>query len=172
MLSLKKTWDSDVQVVIDVPSDKVFSCMTDLKRHPEWLFVGLEAPGLEKTSEGPVGAGTIFKRMGYRWFGLLGWYPLDAVVTEYAPNERLAFEAGPLGGFRWRVSIHLEPEPAGGGTRVTKRRQLVRCAWWGWPLMAAGMVLFPVRPVVNHFYRRQLRGMGSRMEEYHQRPAL
>lgn len=88
MLNLRRMIGFSAQVVVDAPSDKVFSYVADFDRHHEWLSWEAET---EKTSQGPVGVGSTFKRVGYELFGSIGSYPVDVVVTEYAPNERLTF---------------------------------------------------------------------------------
>ena len=166
MFSLKKMMWISAQVVIDAPPDKVFSYLTDFDRHHEWLGIGVP-PEIEKTSEGPVGVGTTFKSMEV---AVWPWrYKADIVVTEYAPNERLAFDWLAPGGACQSHSIHLEPEPVSGGTRVTVERELVRSKGWGRLLMP---LFLPVMPVVRHISRRKIQGMGSRLKEYYQRPAL
>ncbi len=164
MFSLKKMMESRAQAVVDAPPDKVFSYVTDFHRHHEWL----PADGgtqTQKISEGPVAVGSTFRRVNRRRFLP---YQLDVVATQYAPNERLAFEEGPLDGWHSCVSTHLEPEPVSGGTRVTVRRGPGHCPWWGWPLM---VLCLPVMPVFRHFFRRKIRGLGPRLKEYYQRPA-
>jgi uncharacterized protein YndB with AHSA1/START domain len=172
MLSLKRMLELGAQVVVDAPPDQVFSYVTDFDRHHEWLFGGggME-PGLEKISEGPVGLGTTFRRVGWKWFGLFGWYPVDVVVTEYEPNERVVFERRALGrkSSGNTLSIRLEPEPVGGGTRVTVQREWVDSfPWWARPLL---LLFLPVLAVLAPFYHRQIRRMGSRVKEYYETPA-
>ncbi len=169
MLSLKM-WESHAQVVVDAPPDKVFSYVTDFRCHHEWLPEDRET---EKTFEGPVGVGSTFRRINRR---RIGPYQMDVVVTEYAQNQRLAFEARPRSYFtrrfgevnRWGYSIRLEPEPVSGGTRVTVRREQ-GFPWWGRSL---ALLLLPVWLLTVPYHHRKIRRMGSRLKEYYQRPAL
>jgi uncharacterized protein YndB with AHSA1/START domain len=170
MLSLKRMWELRAQVVVDAPPDQVFSYVTDFHRHHEWLPEDRET---QKTSEGPVGVGTTFTRVNRR---RLGPYQMDVVVAEFAPNERLAFEARPRSYFtrrfgeinRWGYSIRLEPEPVSGGTRVTVRREPIPLPWWGWPVL---VLLLPVWLPYRPFYHRKMRAIGSRVKEYYETPA-
>ena len=105
------------QTIVNAPAEKVFSYVADLPRHGEWAAHKLK---ITQSSQGAVGVGTTFDSVGHQ----MGRDNADKVtITEYAPNEKLVFEAeGPEGIFRHRFSLQAE----GGGTRVVKGMEAVK----------------------------------------------
>ena len=105
------------QLTIDAPVEKVFDYLADFLRHSEWADVPLK---IEQTSGGPVGQGTTFKSVGHQ----LGRdFKGEVTVTEFVPNEKLAFEAkGDTFHFRHHFLLHEEE----GRTRLTKVTEPLR----------------------------------------------
>jgi uncharacterized protein YndB with AHSA1/START domain len=105
------------ETTVNAPVETVFSYLADFSRHREWTQHPVQ---IEQTTPGSVGAGTTFTSRNR----FLGRELADRLkVTEFAPNERLVYEAdGDTGGFRhiFRVA------PANGGTRVTKGIETLR----------------------------------------------
>lgn len=107
------------QTLVNAPSEKVFSYVTDFARHPEWAQHRLK---IEQTSQGPVGVGSTFASVGHA----MGMDSRDTVtVTDYVSNERLGYEAESKEG-RFRHWITLQP--ADGGTRLSKGIEVVRAS--------------------------------------------
>jgi uncharacterized protein YndB with AHSA1/START domain len=106
------------QLNIKAPAEKVFSYLADITRHSEWGRPQFKQE-IEKTSEGPVGQGSTFRSVGHQF----GRNEDTVTITEYVPNQRLAFESDGKAGLI-RHTFELQPED--GGTRVTKRFEPVR----------------------------------------------
>jgi uncharacterized membrane protein len=99
----------ETSIVIDRPVGEVFAVLSNLENNPKYSSGFLEA---KKTSEGPIGVGTIFravqKSLGQR-------VEAEAEVTEYEPDRKftLKSKSGPF-----PVKLQNTFEPAEGGTRV------------------------------------------------------
>jgi uncharacterized protein YndB with AHSA1/START domain len=132
--------------VIDRPIEDVFAFVADIEQFPKWESNFLEAT---KTSDGPVGVGTSYhcklKVPGRRVESTL-------VVTEYVPNDRMAFRgdqpsfARPVGSFAF--------ERADGGTRVTL-----------YPRPQFGGVMKLLEPLMAGYVRRNAAGHVRRLKE-------
>ncbi|MBI2912621.1 MAG: SRPBCC family protein [Chloroflexi bacterium] len=107
------------QITIEAAAEKVFAYVADFPRHSEWAEVPLK---LERTSEEPVGRGTVFKSVGRQ----LGRdFAADVTVTEYTPNQKLAYEAE---GEAFHFRHHFLLQEEGGLTRLVKGTERVRIA--------------------------------------------
>ena len=108
------------RTTIGVSAEKVFAYLADFPRHSEWADVPLK---IEQTSDGPVGQGTTFKSVGHQ----LGRdFEGEVTITEFAPNEKLAFEAkGDAFHFRHHLLLHEED----GRTHLTKGTEPLRLSF-------------------------------------------
>lgn len=118
MLDEKEAWHMRARmestVVIERPVEEVFGFVLDLTNIPS---MDPSVESVERTSEGPVTAGTTFRlRQKAPPLGRLR----DALVryTAVEPNRKIVFEArvGPIA-----PTASLTFERANGGTRVTFR---------------------------------------------------
>ena len=75
------------EVQINASPDEVFGYVADFTRHGEWAAHDLK---IEQTSEGAVGTGSTFTSWGHQG-GRTSENNL--VVKEFAPGQRLVFEA-------------------------------------------------------------------------------
>lgn len=99
-------------ITINASAEKVFNYVADISKHGEWGNPGQKLK-VEKTSDGPIGMGSTFKSTGQQ-FGTQN----DTVkITEYVPNERLAYQAEGNAGL---IEHTFEIAPASGGVQVTK----------------------------------------------------
>ncbi len=120
------------ETTINAPPERVFAYLADLPRHSEWAAHPLQ---IERTSEGPVGAGSTFRSSAR----FMGSHNAELKVTEFTPPSRLTFEATDDSG-QWRHEFTLAA--ANGGTRLTKTSQSVRPA--GMVSRILGAVLVPI----------------------------
>ena len=92
-----------LQVVVEAPPEVVFSYLEDISRQDGWMLDG----SVEKTSEGPVGAGSTFITSTRP--GVAPWGTKTMLeVTEFLPNQRLVYETD-ADGLRIRQSFDLQP---------------------------------------------------------------
>lgn len=105
-------------IVVNAPPDKVFAYVSDLTNTTEW---GTFTTAIRQTSQGPIGVGSTFEADGKQF----GKHTDTAVVTEYVPGKKVAFETkGDTGHVRnW---FALEEE--GGGTRLSKVLEFIKPA--------------------------------------------
>ncbi len=121
------------QVTINAPAEKVFSYVADISKHGEWGNPS-EKLQVERTSAGPIGQGSTFKSVGQQF----GTQNDTVTITEYAPNQRVAYESqGKAGHIRHSFDI----TPSGSGVQVTKSFDVVKA---GFPF-----VIF--QPIVKAF---------------------
>jgi uncharacterized protein YndB with AHSA1/START domain len=105
----------EASIEIAAPPARVWELLSDLRNMPRW------SPQVRKTfvRGGAVRQGSKLVNINGR--GLLRW-PTQAMVTEFVPEQRLAFRIKE----NWTVwSFTLEPT-ADGGTRVVQRREAPR----------------------------------------------
>jgi uncharacterized protein YndB with AHSA1/START domain len=105
------------QSVVSAPPEKVFAYVADFSRHGEWTAHRVV---IQPSSGGPVGQGSVFTSRNH----FMGRELEDRlVVTEFAPNQRLVYEAdGSTGVFRHIIAV----EAADGGSRITKSIETLR----------------------------------------------
>ena len=109
---------AEKQIVINAPAEKVFSYLADLTRHSEWAQPGHRLE-IEKTSDGPIGQGTVFRSVGHQF----GRNEDTVTITEYVPNQRIVYQSDGKAG----VMRHtFELTPADGGVQVTKGFEAVQ----------------------------------------------
>ena len=121
---------------------------------------------VEKTSYGTVGVGSTFKVVSRQTVGdTYGVSELtsqaDMVVTEYVPNERIAFE-----GQSRSIHAHnfIEFQPSGSGTRVTMGTVIRGSALW-LPVVPLVYVIVMVSwPLIKWLEARGLRRLKARLE--------
>lgn len=117
------------QITINAPVDRVFSYVADFPRHSEWARQPLK---IEAT--GPIQQGSKFKSVGKQF----GEHEDEVTVTEFVPNQKLAFESmGDAGHLRHAFTLAGE----GGGTRLTKSVE---------PVKLAGMAML-MSPILKMF---------------------
>lgn len=107
--------DTSGSVTINRPVEDVFNYVTDMSNDPSWHTDVLEA---RKTSEGPVGVGTIWHS---RFKPSMGVSEGDMEVVAFEPN-RMEVLRGVIGPMQPTLSYMLEP--IDGGTRFTRRIQI------------------------------------------------
>ena len=137
--------------MVDAPVDKVFGYLADVTK---WHLWGPKHTKYKMTSEGPLCVGSTFTEIqriseppsrsgapGGSWDFHAKWE-----VTEFVPNERLAFAGGGLG---IRESRFMEVQTSEHGTRITIGGELVRIPLWIlpiWPFVYLLLLLFsPLR---------------------------
>ncbi len=76
------------QITVQATPEKVFAYLADLTRHTEWAKEGHKLE-IEKTSEGPLGEGSVFHSVGYQF----GRNENTVTITEHVPNERIVYES-------------------------------------------------------------------------------
>ena len=151
-------------VEVNAPVDKVFNYLGDLTRNPEWVGGGIES--VEKTSEGTVGVGSTFTAVGRQTVGgMYGGsehtYRANIVVTEYIPNERIAFEGQSRG---MHAHNFIELQPSGSGTRVTMGTVVSASALWLPVTPLIYMVVLVGWPLIRWLESRRLRRLKERLE--------
>jgi uncharacterized membrane protein len=114
-LAAREARKVSIQSVIEInrPIESVYGFFLDLERSIPSTDPRVES--VVKTTEGPVGAGTIFK-IRQPMMGTIR--EQTTRVTAVDPNRRIDFEAA-FGPVRPRLSLTFEPST--GGTRVTLR---------------------------------------------------
>jgi uncharacterized protein YndB with AHSA1/START domain len=107
--------DTSKSITIGRPVEEVFAYVTDTSNDPAWHTDILEA---RKTSEGPIGLGTIW-HLGFK--PAMGVSEGDTEVVEFEPNRKevMRGEMGPM-----QPTLTYLFEPADGGTRFTRRVQI------------------------------------------------
>ncbi len=131
-----------MSALADAPVHKVFSYLADFQKRPEWVSEEIES--VEKTSQGPVGVGSTFTIVTLQDAAFpetsVGQARIRSslVVTEFVPNERIAWEAKVTGG-----SIHnfIEVRPSDGGALVTMGSKPARISFWMLPVVP--LIYFP-----------------------------
>jgi uncharacterized protein YndB with AHSA1/START domain len=102
----------EASIDIDATPEEVWALVSDLRNMPRW------SPQCRKT----IVRGAVMRQgtkvININRRGLLFW-PTQAMVTEFVPQQRIAFEIKE----NWTVwSFALSPNPEG-GTRVVQRRE-------------------------------------------------
>lgn len=107
--------DTSESVTINRPVEEVFAYVTDTSNDPAWHTDILEA---RKTSEGPIGMGTIWH---LRFKPAMGVSEGDTEVVAFETNRKEAMRGvmGPM-----QPTLTYLFEPADGGTRFTRRVQI------------------------------------------------
>src|SRR5919204_2317477 len=90
------------------PVSEVFAYLADVTNEARW---NPWAKWVRKVSEGPIGAGSVF-RGSYQGFG-----ELDQDLADYEPPRRLTYHSVPKGMHDARMTFELESN--GDSTRVT-----------------------------------------------------
>ena len=109
---------AEKQIVINAPAEKVFGYLADLTRHSEWAQPGHRLE-IEKTSDGPIGQGTVFRSVGHQF----GRNEDTVTITEYVPNQRIVYESAGKAGL---IRHSFDLAPAEGGVQVTKGFEAVQ----------------------------------------------
>jgi uncharacterized protein YndB with AHSA1/START domain len=109
---------AEKSITINAPAEQVFAYVADITKHPEWAQPGHKLE-IEKTSEGPVGQGSTFRSVGHQF----GRNEDTVTITEYAPNQRVVYEASGNAGL---LRHTFELAPADGGSQLTKRFEAVQ----------------------------------------------
>jgi uncharacterized protein YndB with AHSA1/START domain len=118
---------------MNAPQDAVFNYVADLTRHGEWGNPSQKLH-VEKTSDGPVGAGSTFRSTGQQF----GQQEDQVTVTEYTPPRRVVFESkGKAGHLRHWFDI----VPAAEGVEVEK----------GFDILDARFPFALFKPIVTNF---------------------
>ena len=107
--------DTSDSVTINRPIEEVFAYVTDTSNDPAWHTDALEA---RKTSEGPIGMGTVWH---VRFKPAMGVSEGDMEVVAFEPN-RMEVQRGVIGPMQPTLTYVFEP--ADGGTRFTRRVQI------------------------------------------------
>jgi uncharacterized membrane protein len=100
--------EHELRTTVERPQEEVFDFLVDLRNAPEWEPY---CRTVEKTSEGPIGAGTTFRET-------MSWGRKDATIAAFERPSRFASQEKARGtdcGFEFRF------EPKGGATQVTCR---------------------------------------------------
>ena len=103
----------EYQTQISAPPEKVFAYIADFEKHPEWSHI----KEVKQTSEGAVAAGATYQSHGDGGMGMKTNDPVE--VTDFQPNERLAWRS--LGGLGMPFNWSFELQPKGGGTLLIQR---------------------------------------------------
>jgi uncharacterized protein YndB with AHSA1/START domain len=101
-------------VTIRRPTAEVFAFLADFENIPKWNYAIVET---HKTSQGPIGVGTIYQQVR----SVPSRSEERFELTAYDPPRRLAIR-GQLGPFPSRLSYALDAIPE--GTRVTNSVEL------------------------------------------------
>ena len=109
---------AEKQITINAPAEKVFSYLADLTRHGEWAQAQHRLE-IEKTSDGPIGQGTVFRSVGHQF----GRNEDTVTITEYVPNQRIVYESAGKAGL---IRHSFDLAPAEGGVQVTKGFEAVQ----------------------------------------------
>ena len=112
--------DRSDSIVIDRPTEEVFAYVADVTNDPAWHTDIREA---RKTTEGPIGIGTIWHA---RFKPSMGISEGGMEVVTFEPNRALAMkgDVGPM-----HPTLTYRFEPAGGGTKFTRRVQISVSGW-------------------------------------------
>lgn len=129
-------YKGETSVIIQSPSEAVYTYLADFTRHPEWVK---NVSKITQLSSGPIKVGTVFKaqegappvsltkrlRMVFHILvGVLGGAKLysQATITALEPPRRIAWQAGiPKGdGFFNVADWEFVLEEQGANTRVTQ----------------------------------------------------
>jgi uncharacterized membrane protein len=103
----------EASTLIDRPVETVFAFVADLENNPKWESNFVE---VERVSPEPLGVGTVYQCV----LRLPGQRVSSRIeITEFLPNQRIAFRGDRPASAKPVGSITFEP--ASGGTRVTTR---------------------------------------------------
>jgi uncharacterized protein YndB with AHSA1/START domain len=107
--------DVSASITIDRPVEDVFAYVTDVTNDPAWHTDVLEAA---KTSEGPVGVGTVWHA---KFKPSMGISEGDMEVVTFEPNRSQVMrgEIGPM-----HPTLTYLLEPSDGGTKFTRQVQI------------------------------------------------
>jgi uncharacterized protein YndB with AHSA1/START domain len=136
------------QTEIQASDAEIFTYLVDVSNHSQWAAHDLK---VEKKSDGPVGAGSVFETVGQQF----GEQPGTVTITEAIPNQKIVYESdGKVGHFRHQFFI--QPE-ADGNVKVTKTMEM---------LEVKNLPLKIMRPIVSSFIApRGLDGDLQRIKE-------
>ena len=112
--------DRSDSITIDRPVAEVWAYVTDVTNDPAWHTDILEAT---KTSEGPIGAGTVWHA---RFKPAMGISEGDMRVVTFEPDRRHVM-TGDIGPMHPTLTYILEPSDA--GTRFTRHVHITVSGW-------------------------------------------
>lgn len=102
-------------VSIARPANEVYDYVLDMRNDLKWHTDALD---VRQETEGPVGEGTVF---WIKFKPMMGVSEGTSTVTQLEPAKRIVLK-GEMGKFRPTVTYTFEP--AGTGTRVTRRVEM------------------------------------------------
>jgi uncharacterized protein YndB with AHSA1/START domain len=137
--------DRSDSIMIDRPVEEVFAYVTDVTNDPSWHTDVLEA---KKTSEGPIGMGTIWHS---RFKPSMGISEGDMEVVSFEPNRRQVMrgQIGPM-----QPTLTYLFEQADSGTRFTRRVQIKVSGW-----------MKIMQPMIGMMLPKQNRGFLSNLKQ-------
>jgi uncharacterized protein YndB with AHSA1/START domain len=124
--------DRSDSISIDRPVEEVFAYVTDVTNDPTWHTDVLEA---RKTSEGPIGMGTIWHS---RFKPSMGISEGDMEVVSFEPN-RVQVMRGQIGPMQPTLTYLFERSD--GGTTFTRQIQINVSGWMKIMQPMMGMML-------------------------------
>lgn len=160
-------------IVVNAPVEKVFEYLANLANWRDWAP---KQRNYEITSTGPLRLGSTFVEIDHSLmrdpslrspsgeFYVSITFPIRRTweVTEFVPNQRLAFESKLLGVHERRF---MEIEASNGGARITKGEETLRIPAWILPtLPLAHLFMFLFAPFRWWRERRTLRRLRERLE--------
>ena len=104
-----------VSTVINRPVEDVFAFVANFENHPKWETDFQEVKRLTST---PAGVGTVYQCL-LKFPGQTAASKFE--ITEYIPNQKIAFQGEPAGPAKPQGSFLFEP--VSGGTRITSMPQ-------------------------------------------------
>jgi hypothetical protein len=104
------------QTEVHASDAEIFAYLVDVTNHSQWAAHELK---VEKRSDGPAQAGSVFETVGHQF----GEQPGTVTITEAIPNSKIVYESdGKVGHFRHQFLIEPEAE---GNTKVTKTMEML-----------------------------------------------
>ena len=104
-----------VTTVINRPVEEVFAFVANFENHPKWETDFQE---VKRLSSGPVGLGTAYQCL-LKLPGQTASSKFE--ITEFAPNQKIAFQGEPAGPAKPKGSFLFESVT--GGTKITSMPQ-------------------------------------------------
>jgi uncharacterized protein YndB with AHSA1/START domain len=135
-------------ITVNCPSQKAYDYLADITHHPDWASHNL---AVEKTSAGPIAAGSTFSSTGHQ----MGTHTGVVTITELVPNKKIVYESNDDTG-KMRHSFTFAAE--NGGTRIAKSFETIKT---GFMLTVFRPMMYVVQP---RMLAADLQKIKSRLE--------
>jgi hypothetical protein len=143
----------DCMIIINRPLMEVFDYVHDPNNILEWfpLYSDIDILPRDETNSGAL----LSYRATFVGSSVLPFPKIVIDITEHVPGRRLSYRCSNLGA---RLAVEFEPSTQGTILRA-------KLSFWGWNTVLLGLLVQPLRPLVNDQIHQQMMILKDRIEE-------